>query len=199
MLTLQTAVTLSLLPGRSRLDAAARIREQWPDLFTLPSACGPSLDALAGQAAPQLAAEPALLRRLQAAAAAALARADSAGIVPVPVTGAAYPARLRAIADAPLVLWTLGETDALRAPAVAIVGARAATPAGREMAHWLARELAAEGLVVVSGLARGIDAAAHEGALVSGRTVAVLGSGSTSSTRRGTAGWQRASRRAERW
>ena len=88
------------------------------------------------------------------------------------------PERLAAIADPPNRLYVRGAAGALDAPGVAIVGSRRATRAGRDFAHALACELASGGLVVVSGLAYGIDAAAHRGALAaSGRTVAVLGSG----------------------
>ena len=90
----------------------------------------------------------------------------------------ALPERLAAIADPPKQLYLRGAAAALGAPGVAIVGSRRATRAGRDFAHALARDLASGGLVVVSGLAYGIDAAAHRGALAaSGRTVAVLGSG----------------------
>ncbi len=90
----------------------------------------------------------------------------------------ALPERLAAIADPPSRLYVRGAADALGEPGVAIVGSRRATRAGRDFAHALARELAAGGLVVVSGLAYGIDAAAHRGALAApGRTIAVLGSG----------------------
>jgi DNA processing protein len=91
---------------------------------------------------------------------------------------AAYPANLREIQAPPGRLYvrgTLTEDDAL---AVAIVGARAATPYGVAVAERLAADLAARGVTVVSGLARGIDSAAHRGALrAGGRTIAVLGSG----------------------
>ena len=90
----------------------------------------------------------------------------------------AYPARLKMIADPPPLLYitgTLTEQDEL---AVAIVGARRATPAGRAMTEELSRDLAEAGMTVVSGLARGVDAAAHRGALAAqGRTIAVLGCG----------------------
>ena len=90
----------------------------------------------------------------------------------------ALPERLAAIPDPPGRLYVRGAADVLSAPGVAIVGSRRATRAGRDFAHGLARELARGGLVVVSGLAYGIDAAAHRGALaVPGLTVAVLGSG----------------------
>ena len=80
--------------------------------------------------------------------------------------------------DPPNLLFTIGDRDLLRRPAVAIVGARRATEAGRRIAAHVAAGLARAGVVVVSGMALGIDAAAHRGALsVSGPTVAVLASG----------------------
>jgi DNA processing protein len=89
-----------------------------------------------------------------------------------------YPARLAEIADPPPLLAVLGEVALLAAPAVAIIGARNASAHGRMLAKSLAKELAEAGLVVVSGLARGIDTAAHEGALAAGgATVAVIASG----------------------
>ncbi|MFM7230766.1 MAG: DNA-processing protein DprA [bacterium] len=90
---------------------------------------------------------------------------------------AEWPAALAGPARSPSALHVRGDALPPRARAVAIVGSRAATPYGRDLAHRLARDLAAQGIAVVSGLARGIDAAAHEGALATGRTVAVLGSG----------------------
>jgi DNA processing protein len=98
---------------------------------------------------------------------------------------AGYPARLMPLADLPSRLWvrtagTAGEDlDALWArPAAAIVGTRAASPAGIELARGLGWDLARRGVLIVSGMARGIDAAAHEGALLAGgRTAAVLACG----------------------
>jgi DNA processing protein len=74
-------------------------------------------------------------------------------------------------------LWWRGDAAAARGSAVALVGSRAASPAALEMAFALAFDLAVRGVVVVSGLARGVDSAAHRGALDAGRTIAVLGSG----------------------
>lgn len=89
-----------------------------------------------------------------------------------------YPPLLAEIPNPPECLWTRGETALLWRPAVAVVGARAATRHGLAMAEQLAGDLARAGLVVVSGLARGIDSAAHRAALAAGgTTIAVLGTG----------------------
>jgi DNA processing protein len=90
------------------------------------------------------------------------------------------PPLLRAIHDPPSKLYVRGHGDValLSRPAVAIVGARACSPYGAQVARLLGRELAAAGVVVVSGLARGVDGEAHKGALeTAGHTVAVLGCG----------------------
>lgn len=90
-----------------------------------------------------------------------------------------YPTRLRSIHDPPVGLFVRGAAplDLLASPCVAIVGARACSQYGAEVSTMLAGRLARAGVVVVSGLARGIDGAAHRGALRDGRTVAVLGCG----------------------
>ncbi|MGE0444855.1 MAG: DNA-processing protein DprA [Vicinamibacterales bacterium] len=89
-----------------------------------------------------------------------------------------FPTALLPIARCPDTLFYQGDLDTLRLPAVAIVGSRAATAVGLETAARLAEGLAAHGVCVVSGLARGVDSAAHRGALRGGgRTIAVLGSG----------------------
>ena len=93
---------------------------------------------------------------------------------------AEFPELLRQIHDPPRALFLrgAGDVDLLARPAVAIVGARACSPYGAQVARMLGRELAAAGLVVVSGLARGVDGEAHRGALeAEGLTVAVLGCG----------------------
>lgn len=107
-----------------------------------------------------------------------LAAGARLGLVPVAVASPAYPAILSEIPDPPALIWARGDVEACRKPGVAIVGSRAATPAGLEMARRLAHGLAEAGLVVTSGMARGIDSAAHVAALdAGGTTVAVLGSG----------------------
>ncbi len=88
----------------------------------------------------------------------------------------AYPAALADIDDAPPLLWALGNIELLHKPMIALVGARNASSLGTRMAKRLGEELAAQGYAVVSGLARGIDAAAHLGALKGG-TVAVQAGG----------------------
>src|SRR5690606_1614424 len=88
-----------------------------------------------------------------------------------------YPALLRRPEGAPLALWLAGDADLLWHPSVAVVGSRAASAGGLRNAFDVARALAADGVAVTSGLAAGIDTAAHEGAQAApgGRTVAVLG------------------------
>jgi len=89
-----------------------------------------------------------------------------------------YPPRLKQIADPPLVLYVQGDASVLTGLAVAMVGTRRPSAYGSSVGHRLARELAERQLVIVSGLARGIDSACHRGALeAKGKTVAVLGSG----------------------
>ena len=92
----------------------------------------------------------------------------------------AYPPLLAAIHDPPAQLFLRGSADVavLSEPAIAVVGARACSSYGRSVARSLARDLAGTGLVVMSGMARGVDGEAHRGALdAGGRTVAVLGCG----------------------
>jgi len=89
---------------------------------------------------------------------------------------ARYPPLLRQIAQPPPLLFVHGDPDCLRTPQLAIVGTRNPSPLGRETAHRFAAHLAEDGLTITSGLALGIDAAAHQGALAgNGRTVAVMG------------------------
>ena len=102
------------------------------------------------------------------------ARGSGATLICIGAPG--YPADLARIADAPPMLWAVGDAALLARPTVALVGARNASSLGTRMARALAKELGEAGFVVASGLARGVDAAAHLAALETG-TVAVLAGG----------------------
>jgi DNA processing protein len=166
MTDLLNFVALSLLPAWCRLHVAERLR------------AGDSPGGVLQELAARARDDPDKASTLRSRADAAIRRAGMHAITAIPWSDAAYPAALTTIADPPPVLWTRGCVAALSAPSVAIVGSRAASAYGLSVAGQLAEDLAACGLVVVSGLARGIDSAAHRGALaVNGVTVAVLGSG----------------------
>jgi DNA processing protein len=105
-------------------------------------------------------------------------RARAAGIKMIPFSAAAYPSRLRAIADPPPLLYVKGEIGTDDDRAIAVVGSRSASDYGRRVARDLARGLVSFGFTVISGMARGIDGMAHESAIrAGGRTLAVLGCG----------------------
>jgi DNA processing protein len=96
----------------------------------------------------------------------------------LPFTDPRYPRALRALPSSPIALYVAGNPDILNDPQLSIVGSRNPTPAGRDIAFEFAESLAARGLGITSGLAAGIDSAAHRGALAAqGITLAVLGSG----------------------
>jgi DNA processing protein len=162
------SVALGLLPGvgprtvRRWIDAAGSAAAAWRGLTAL-AAGRRDRDAI-------------LAARATLDGAAVVARARAQGLSVIAWADARYPALLRAITDPPPALFVRGALD--DGPAVAIVGARAATAYGLAAAERLGFDLAAAGVTVVSGLARGVDGAAHRGALAAGgRTVAVLGSG----------------------
>lgn len=107
-----------------------------------------------------------------------VAKAAAAGAHVVAYDDPAYPPELKQIYDPPLVLFVRGNVDVLAQPGIALVGTRHPTPYGVGMAERLACDLAARGLVIFSGLARGVDTAGHRGALsTKGKTVAVFGTG----------------------
>jgi DNA processing protein len=126
---------------------------------------------------------PAAARKFLSSAAAASGPAERAWLENprhhvVPFTDLRYPALLRGAERHPTALYVVGNVGALNDPQLAIVGSRNPTPQGRETAHDLAEYLAGRGLVITSGLASGVDSAAHRGALTAqGVTLAVLGSG----------------------
>ena len=151
-MTLDEAVALSLVSDLSRVGLADRLRADDPVLLEEARALH----------------DRALMER---------ARAEAVGINVLPWNDSRFPAALLAIPDMPPVLWYRGCLEALCSPAVAVVGSRAASAVALETAERLGTDLAALGITVVSGLARGVDSSAHRGALCSGRTIAVLGSG----------------------
>jgi DNA processing protein len=161
------------------IERARHDGRRLPALLALPDAR--LLDALAGERRAQLDAE---LERFDAREAAERCRV--VGVAALCRHDNRYPQRLLQAADAPAVLHVAGEPRALidlggtdhERPAVAVVGARRATGYGRDVAGALGRGLASGGVAVVSGMALGVDAAAHEGALATGGpTVAVLAGG----------------------
>jgi DNA processing protein len=106
------------------------------------------------------------------------AKAAAAGVTVLSAEDICYPPRLKEIYDPPLVLYVRGNPEVLRQPGIAMVGTRHPTPYGSGMAERLACDLAAQGLVIISGMARGVDTASHRGAITAkGKTVAVFGTG----------------------
>lgn len=109
---------------------------------------------------------------------AALAWADAPGRRILAFADPAYPELLKQISDPPLVLYCEGDIGLLQRPSLAVVGSRSPTPAGAETAQAFAAQLSRLGFTITSGLALGIDAAAHRGCLVAqGNTIAVVGTG----------------------
>jgi DNA processing protein len=107
-----------------------------------------------------------------------IARAAALDVTLVSFDDAGYPPRLKEIYDPPLVLYVRGNADVLTQPGIAMVGTREPTPYGLGMAERLACDLATRGLVIISGMARGVDTASHRGAIAAkGKTVAVFGTG----------------------
>lgn len=106
-----------------------------------------------------------------------LSLAEHYGAEIVPYTSPLYPRRLKEIPDHPVLLYIKGDLQPCDQNSIAIVGTRQASIYGQEMAEKFGTDLAAMGYTVVSGLARGIDTAAHKGALKKGRTLAIIGSG----------------------
>jgi DNA processing protein len=168
---LHTAVAVSML-AVSRLRACAVFRElRQQDRHTT---VGGVLDALRVSANERHRLE----HESRARADCALSSSAAAGMEIVAWFDPRYPALLNCVEDPPPVLWTRGAIDVLGQPAVAIVGSRAATTYALDVGARLGGELAERGMVVTSGLARGVDSAAHRGCLdAGGATVAVLGSG----------------------
>jgi DNA processing protein len=173
-LELITALSLvagsGLSPRRSRLGVAVREAFQAGETVFLDH-----LAAIWGE-------EPSALRgrltEVRAEALVAIDRGVRAGLSSILWGAPEYPERLTRIHDPPPVIWYRGDASRLSGPTVAVVGARSASGYAREVAEGLGEGLARRGITVVSGMARGVDGAAHRGALIGGGpTIAVLGSG----------------------
>src|ERR1044071_155138 len=164
---------LTLTPGLGASAIRAMLRQ-----FGLPHlvlARKPS--ELAAHAAPSVL-DALHSEAVQRSVAAALAWLEQPGNALITLADATYPRLLLEIADPPPMLYARGRIELLQRPAVAVVGSRNATAQGAANAESFARALSASGLTIVSGMALGIDAAAHRGGLAGpGSTVAVLGTG----------------------
>ncbi|MGA7752961.1 MAG: DNA-processing protein DprA [Candidatus Sulfotelmatobacter sp.] len=107
-----------------------------------------------------------------------LSRAADADVTVLSMDDPLYPPRLKEIYDPPLILYVRGEPAVLAKPGIAMVGTRHPTPYGSGMAERLGCDLAGQGLVIISGMARGVDTASHRGAIAAkGKTIAVFGTG----------------------
>ena len=170
---IRAALLVSALPGMTPAlmrQAAGRFASFAAYLAATPGDCPPPLD------------EPLRHYRRQRAscergADVAAARLASLAIDLLPLSDTRYPALLREIDRPPPLLYVRGAVDLLSLPQLAIVGSRRASRGALEDARAFAAQLAGGGLVITSGLALGIDGAAHRGALATGRTIAVLGTG----------------------
>jgi len=166
------ALTLAPGLGPKRILDAAKELESASQVFTLP------LTALEGLRFPAEAAQFIFDGKARRAAEEEWTRVVAQGATLISYSCPEYPERLREIYDPPPVLWVRGEAKLLSRPSIAIVGTRHPTPYGSGVAEMLARDLAARRLLVVSGMARGIDSCAHRGALAARMpTVAVWGTG----------------------
>src|SRR4051812_12634787 len=137
-----------------------------------------SLTELEAAEIPAESAQSIALGKSQAAAEEELIRAVSAGAEIISLDDDAYPQPLRNIYDPPVVLYVRGDASILQAPGLGVVGTRHPTPYGIGMAQRLSADLAGRGLVIISGMARGVDTHSHKGALeAKGKTIAFWGTG----------------------
>jgi DNA processing protein len=166
---------LLLTPGVGR-QAARQLLAAFGDAEAVFRADTAALRAVAGPLADMLVQEPEAVPAQCAMAEQWLAQGEARAILTL--GDPAYPAALLDTADPPLLLFAQGRLDLLQRSAIAIVGSRHATPQGRDNAREFAAHFSRGGLTVVSGLALGIDGAAHEGGLAGpGSTIAVVGTG----------------------
>ena len=166
------ALALSPGLGPKRILDAMKLLETPSRLFSL------TLTELEGLRFPAEAAQFIFDGKARQAAEEEWARVSAQGATIVSFGCAEYPERLKEIYDPPPVLWVRGAVNLLSRPAIAVVGTRHPSPYGSGVAEMLARDLAVRRLLIVSGMARGIDSCAHRGALTARMpTVAVWGTG----------------------
>jgi DNA processing protein len=167
-------LALALSPGLG----PKRILDAVKQLETPSAVFSMRLTALEGLRFPAAAAQFIFDGKARAAAEEELARVVAQGATVVSFGCPGYPERLKEIYDPPPVLWVRGDVKLLSRPAIAVVGTRHPTPYGAGIAEMLSRDLAARRLLIVSGMARGIDSCAHRGTLAARMpTVAVWGTG----------------------
>jgi DNA processing protein len=167
-------MALMLTPGMGAL----RIKKAMERLGTGSRVLEASLTELEGVGMPARSAQFVADGRALAEAEAEMKRVAEAGGLVLSFEDEAYPWRLREIYDPPAVLWVRGDVRVLSRAGIAVVGTRQPSPYGAGMAELLSRDLANRGLAIFSGMARGVDTAAHKGALdAGGKTVAVWGTG----------------------
>ncbi len=166
------ALTLTPGMGPTRVARAMEMAGDAARIFEMP------LTELESLRIPAKAAQFVVDGRARAAAEKEAKLVADAGACYVTPMDAEYPGRLLEIYDPPTVLWVRGDVAQLSRPGIAVVGTRAPSAYGAGMAELLSRDLAHRGLVILSGMARGVDSAAHKGALdAGGGTVAVWGTG----------------------
>jgi DNA processing protein len=167
-------MALMLTPGMGAL----RIKKAMERLGTGSRVLEASLTELEGVGMPARSAQFVADGRALVEAEAEMKRVAEAGGLVLSFEDEAYPWRLREIYDPPAVLWVRGDVRVLSRAGIAVVGTRQPSPYGAGMAELLSRDLANRGLAIFSGMARGVDTAAHKGALdAGGKTVAVWGTG----------------------
>ena len=167
-------LALVLTPGMGPTRCARTVRR----LGAAERVFTASLTELEGAGLPAEAAQFCFDGRARAAAVDEAARTADQQAVFLTPEDEAYPSRLLEIYDPPPVLWARGDLRQLNRAALAVVGTRHPTPYGAGMAEMLSRDLARRGMVVISGMARGVDTSAHKGALeAGGTTIAVWGTG----------------------
>ncbi len=167
-------LTLALAPGVGPTRSLRAVRQ----LRAAERLFGASLTELEGAGLPAGAAQFCFDGRGRREAEDEMRRVREQGACLVTPDDEAYPGPLLEIYDPPTVLWVRGNVEALSRPGIAVVGTRHPSPYGAGMAEMLSRDLAKLGLAIFSGMARGVDTAAHKGALeAGGATVAVWGTG----------------------